>query len=376
MKITCLLLSVFSSTITKPYLKYCYNIHSFFNGLAQFRSHLLGLMDELDAKGSSMDTPNSMRNGSKKGFDPSFLVQLPAKLQNSLKAQLRKLAKDNEGAFSMKKEEKTSTTLKIDLEKQLQSWRENPSWNDEPPQIKVSVPKGSLCNLTVNFDVGLPPDAVYNIVTDPDNRRVFKNIKEVVSRKVLLDEGHRQLVELEQAAIWKFLWWSGTISVHVLVDQNRENRMMKFKQLKTGFMKQFEGCWRVEPVFIDESLCYPLKPKTWAEYCSCTGGKGRVGSKVSLEQLIQPALVPPPPISWYLRGITSRTTEMIANDLLAEAARIRGDLTPKSYSGSENCLIPSPNDEQEKRKSSNIKERWAQHRRNAKQNSRKLLTAE
>jgi hypothetical protein len=26
-------------------------------------------------------------------------------------------------------------------------------------------------------DIGLPPDAVYDIVTDPDNRRVFKNIK-------------------------------------------------------------------------------------------------------------------------------------------------------------------------------------------------------
>ncbi|XP_065873777.1 uncharacterized protein [Euphorbia lathyris] len=333
-------------------------------------------MGELDAKGSSMETPNanSMRNGSKKAFDPSFLVQLPNKLQNCLKLQLRKLGKDNEGAISLKKQEETSTTLKVDLEKQLQSWRENPLWNDEPPQIKVSVPKGSLCNLSVKFDVGLPPDAVYNIVTDPDNRRVFKNIKEVISRKVLLDEGHRQLVELEQAAIWKFLWWSGTISVHVLVDQNRENRTMKFKQLKTGFMKQFEGCWRVEPVFIDESLCYPFKPKTWGEYCSCTGGKGRIGSKVSLDQLIQPALVPPPPISWYLRGITTRTTEMIANDLLAETARIRGDFTPQNSSQSENCM--SPSDEQEKNKSSNIKERWAQYRKNAKQQSRRLLTAE
>lgn len=39
------------------------------------------------------------------------------------------------------------------------------------------MPKGSLCNLKASVDVGLPPDAVYNIVTDPDNKRVFKNIK-------------------------------------------------------------------------------------------------------------------------------------------------------------------------------------------------------
>ncbi|XP_057984968.1 uncharacterized protein LOC110631652, partial [Hevea brasiliensis] len=151
--------------------------------------------------------------------------------------------------------------------------------------------------------------------------------RKVISRKVLLDEGPRQVVEVEQSAVWKFLWWSGTISVHVLVDQNREDLTMKFKQAKTGFIKKFEGCWRAELVFIDEGLCHPLKPKTWADYYSCPGGKGRIGSKLSLEQLIQPALVPPPPISWYLIGITSRTTEMIVNDLLAEAARIGGDFS-------------------------------------------------
>ncbi|KAJ9169551.1 hypothetical protein P3X46_017732 [Hevea brasiliensis] len=247
-----------------------------------------------------------MRNGRHKAIDPSFLVQLPNKLQNCLK--LRKLVKDKEQATSVRKEEGSSATLRIDLERQLQSWRENPTWVDQPPDIKVSVPKGSLCNLNVKVNVGLPPAAVYDTVTDPDNRIVFKNIK------------------------------------------------MKFKQAKTGFIKKFEGCWRAELVFIDEGLCHPLKPKTWADYYSCPGGKGRIGSKLSLEQLIQPALVPPPPISWYLIGITSRTTEMIVNDLLAEAARIGGDFR---------------ND-----KSSDIKERWAQHRRNIKKHHRRLLTAE
>lgn len=49
--------------------------------------------------------------------------------------------------------------------------------------LQVSVPKGSLCNLNVKLKVGLPPDAIYNIVIDPDNRRVFKNIK--VRRSIL-----------------------------------------------------------------------------------------------------------------------------------------------------------------------------------------------
>jgi hypothetical protein len=51
--------------------------------------------------------------------------------------------------------------------------------------------------------------------------------QEVISRKVLLDEGSRQVVEVEQAAIWKFLWWSGILSVHVFVDQSRKNHTVK-----------------------------------------------------------------------------------------------------------------------------------------------------
>lgn len=49
------------------------------------------------------------------------------------------------------------------------------------------------------------------------------NVQEVKYRKILEDEGHRQLVEVEQAAIWRFLWWSGTISVRVFVEQDRHN---------------------------------------------------------------------------------------------------------------------------------------------------------
>lgn len=335
-------------------------------------------MAKIEMKRRSVEIQEKERNGSSKEFNmavPKFLVQLPHMLQNSLKSQLKRFAKDD-GHFSLnsdrKRGKRTLTFSDVDLGKQLQAWRENPSWVDQHAQIKVSVPKGSLCNLKVNVNVGLPPDAVYNIVIDPDNKKVFKNIKEVISRKVLVDEGHRQVVELEQAALWKFLWWSGTIAVHVLVDQNSEDHSMKFKQVKTGFMKKFEGCWRVEPLFVDEKLCFPFKPKSWSEYCSCTGGKGRLGSKVSLEQLIQPAIVPPPPISWYLRGITTRTTEMLINDLRAEAARIRGDLGPeksnKEFELSEDLLSEIDN-------VSDIKRRWALRRRNAKQCHRRLLTA-
>ena len=56
-------------------------------------------------------------------------------------SQLKRLAKDNDGIKSVKsfleKEYSSSAGPGIDLEKQLQAWRENPSWVNQPPEIKV-----------------------------------------------------------------------------------------------------------------------------------------------------------------------------------------------------------------------------------------------
>nr|KJB15572.1 hypothetical protein B456_002G185100 [Gossypium raimondii] len=284
-----------------------------------------------------MDLTGEMqgKNGKPKLLDQAFsvfFVQLPNKLQNHLKSQFKGLAKDNDGFESansfLEKEKGSFAGLRIDLEKQLQAWRENPSWVNQPPEIKV-----------------------------------------------LVDEGQRQVVEVEQAALWRFLWWSGTISVRVLVDQNREDHSMKFEQVNTGFMKKFEGQWRIEPVFVDEETCFPFKPKTLAEYCSCSGGKGRIGSKVSLDQLVQPAIVPPPPISWYLRGITAKTTEMLIHDLVAEADRLTGGRQSDSKTSSKEFRLSKELNEYDPVKQIfNIKQRWSLHRRNAKQHRKKLLS--
>ncbi|KAG9449825.1 hypothetical protein H6P81_009790 [Aristolochia fimbriata] len=283
------------------------------------------------------DFQESGRSGPPPLFRPAidFLLQIPLRLQNCLKSKFKEPAfsfrKLDAESSSLSKEKRPGTTLNVSLEQQLQRWHDNPYWIDQPPEIKVTVPEGSLCSLNVRFKIGLPPDAVYNIVIDPENKRVFKNIKEVISRRVLLDEGLRQVVEVEQAAIWRFLWFSGTISVHVLVDQNRADHSVIFKQGKAGFMRRFEGCWKLEPLFVDEQSCHPHKPVSFADYDSCTEGKGRVGTLVNLEQLVEPALLPPPPFSWYLRGITTKTTEMLITDLLAETARIRGNNRTLSF---------------------------------------------
>ncbi|WVZ59284.1 hypothetical protein U9M48_009448, partial [Paspalum notatum var. saurae] len=308
------------------------------------------------------------------------LMQIPDRIQSSIKVHLgRFLKKDGAGRgmgadiSTEKAKQPCAAAAEVSLDRQLQAWRDNPSWTDEPPEIKTTVPEGSLCNLNLKFKAGLPPDAVYNIIIDPENKRVFKNIKEVISRNVLLDEGSRQIVEVEQAAIWKFLWWSGILSVHVFVDQDRKNHTVKFKQGRTGFMKKFEGCWTIEPLFVDKELCLPLDPHTLEEYESCAGGRGRVGSAITLNQLIEPALLPPPPISWYLRGITTRTTEMLVNDLIAETARLRG-ISNSVEANKDAEEMHDANGSHPTRVCGDIKDRWRQRRKSGRHGNSLRLT--
>ncbi|WVZ59286.1 hypothetical protein U9M48_009449 [Paspalum notatum var. saurae] len=309
------------------------------------------------------------------------LMQIPDKIQSSLNVHLgRFLKKDGAGRgtgavmISSKQSCAGAASAEVSLDRQLQAWRDNPSWTDEPPEIKVSVLEGSLCNLNLKFKAGLPPDAVYNIMTDPENQKVFKNIKKVISRNVLLDEGSRQIIEVEQAAMWKFLWWSGVLSVHFLVDQNRKNHTVKFMQGQTSLMKKFEGRWMIEPLFVDKEICLPLDPCTLEEYESFSGGRGRVGSAITIDQLIEPSLLAPPPILWCLRGVTTRTTEMMVNDLIAETARLRGISDNADYKQDAEEMHDA-NQSHPARVCGDIKERWRQRRKRRRHgNSLRLKT--
>ncbi|MCO5590733.1 hypothetical protein L7F22_044708 [Adiantum nelumboides] len=205
------------------------------------------------------------------------------------------------------------------LRMQMEAWKQNPSWVDHPPVMQVSAPKGTLCHIESTFQIGIPPDAVYDIVTDPENKRVFKNIKEVTYRNVIEDEGHRQLVEVEQSAIWRFLCFSGIMHIRLYVDQDRRTHSLKYHLAREGFMKKFEGTWDVKPVYVDAPHCKVLQNPGDEPSCRTS----RVASEVHFRQVLQPILVPPPPVSWYIRGISSKQTESLLEDLQAEAKRLR-----------------------------------------------------
>lgn len=53
------------------------------------------------------------------------------------------------------------------------------------------------------------------------------------------------------------------------------------------------------------------------------------------EQVWQSVIVPPPPFVGYVRGITTKTTEVMMQELQAEGKRIREGLVENSSSDSE-----------------------------------------
>lgn len=83
-------------------------------------------------------------------------------------------------------------------------------------------------------------------------------------------------------------------------------------------MKVFEGSWKMEPLYVDqERLCKSRsRISSEDEYKKCSGGKGRIGSKVTMEHIFQPSsLLNVSPISWFIRGIAVKVTKTLIQDL-------------------------------------------------------------
>ncbi|CAH8253341.1 unnamed protein product [Arabidopsis lyrata] len=166
-------------------------------------------------------------------------------------------------------------------------------WFDAPPKVKVTTKKG-LCHMYVKMTFGLPPRSVYELFTNPNNLPLFsdKSWRQLLvnkRRKVLKRDGPRQIVEVEKVVAWDFLWWSGGMPINLIADENEKDLTGKYKKQKMKFMKVFEGSYKVEPIYVDsESLCKNKEPKSPEEYKKCSGGQGKIASKVTMDQYFQP----------------------------------------------------------------------------------------
>ncbi|OAP19619.1 hypothetical protein AXX17_AT1G24790 [Arabidopsis thaliana] len=177
-------------------------------------------------------------------------------------------------------------------------------------------------------------------------------MKESKSRKVLMEDGPRQIAKVKKTVDWKFLGSSFAVPISLIVDENRKDLTAKYKKKKMILMKVFEGSYRVEPLYVDsERLCNNMEPKSPAEYKRCSGGQGRIASKVTMNQYFKP--YPPfnlPPLSWYIRKVTIKNTKTALKTLQTWGITLRNPGAVTSTDKYGNVTI-SP---RKKRKTTNI----------------------
>ncbi|XP_010477660.1 PREDICTED: uncharacterized protein LOC104756729 [Camelina sativa] len=250
---------------------------------------------------------------------PGFGGWINQNTQQPPKAEAKTSANVNTNSVSEKDSNNQLYYDKEDMKKQYELWsvgeKKHP-WYDAPPKVKVTTKKG-LCHMNIEMTLGWIPDGVFELFTNPNDGPLFfdmnkhgRQLLEYKSRKVLKKDGPRQIVKVQQALAWDFLWWSGSIPIELIVDENQKKFTAKYKKEKMIFMKVFEGSYKVEPLYADSvRLCKQKEPKSLQEYKTCSGERGRIASKVTMDQYFQP--YPPfnlPPFSWFIRDITIKTT--------------------------------------------------------------------
>ncbi|CDY54286.1 hypothetical protein HID58_075577 [Brassica napus] len=264
------------------------------------------------------------------GF-PGFGVWMNQNTQQPLKTGSMRSEDDKSKLVSPK--ESNNMELYHDSEeedKQIKLWnvaeRKHP-WYDPPPKVKVTTKRG-ICHMNIEFTLGVTPLAAFENLRKPMSLSIDMSARQLLknkSRKLLKKDGPREIVETENTVAFDFLWWSRAFPIKLIVDENIKDLTAKYKKEKMMFMKVFEGSYKVEPIFVDsERLCKHRLPKTREEYKKCSGGQGKVASKVIMNQYFQP--FPPfnlPPFSWYINRITIRTTKTLLQMIQLSTATFR-----------------------------------------------------
>lgn len=165
------------------------------------------------------------------------------------------------------------------------------------------------------------PLEVFRIMTDPSNRKVFKNIVRTVSRNVVesnVFDGTR-VVEVEQVGRWRFLGLRGTFDAKVSVTEMWRSWEAHYRlhPAKRGFMRHFSGRWKVLPLLCKISSSVPSEKDraTTCEVLPASQIEKANESLVITHQEIQPRFIPPSPLAGYFRSIARNTSVDILRDL-------------------------------------------------------------
>lgn len=173
-------------------------------------------------------------------------------------------------------------------------------------RVHVLQEHGFLCHIQVQTRFNIPPRQAFEIISDPDNARIFRSIEECTHRKVLHENKARQRVSVVHQSGWKFLWHKGHFTTKLLVEQDDNAMVMAFRLAEQGFMKNFEGFWRMEPM--------PGNPEA---------------TLAVLHQNVLP-VVYAPGLNWVITKICKAQIEAMLQDFHAEVDRVKaGGPIPK-----------------------------------------------
>ncbi|CAI7923600.1 unnamed protein product, partial [Closterium sp. NIES-53] len=71
--------------------------------------------------------------------------------------------------------------------------------------------------------------------------------------RVVSDDGAVQHAEMNMTFLWRLPAISGSFTAQVLMIQDRPNRMLSYELTRPGFMKKFQGFWKVEPLVVSST---------------------------------------------------------------------------------------------------------------------------
>ncbi|KAF2618374.1 hypothetical protein F2Q68_00041048 [Brassica cretica] len=186
-------------------------------------------------------------------------------------------------------------------------------------KVKVTTKKG-VYHMNLEMTIGAAPELTYLWLIDSWGSH-FYDEKKRRDLMVLTEDGPRRVIKVEKAVVYDFFSLTSIpIPLHLIVEENEKDLTEKVM-----LMKVFEGNYKLEPVYVDqERLCKKRLPKSQEEYKNCSGGQGKIATKLIINQYFEP--YPPfnlPPLSWYIRGNTIKTSKNLLNALQDTAKIIR-----------------------------------------------------
>eukprot|EP01025_Chloroclados_australasicus_P027387 TRINITY_DN27172_c0_g2_i1.p1 TRINITY_DN27172_c0_g2~~TRINITY_DN27172_c0_g2_i1.p1 ORF type:complete len:283 (-),score=33.72 TRINITY_DN27172_c0_g2_i1:62-910(-) len=192
-------------------------------------------------------------------------------------------------------------------------------------KIQVQSVPGFLAAVALVARVKLPAEVAWELLTHPENPKIFRGITRAGKRRILVNQRHEQKYEVEHYTGWRVLWMSGEFCATLRVTQRPYAGEVKFELLASDVMSAFDGSWTIKPFTQDSLNKLYGKRMTWNPVSHLQGffaARATSESLLELDQKVQPKSVPPP-LRGMVRRIAANSIKQVLEDIETEAEKIR-----------------------------------------------------